>query len=253
MRKVKRGEPIEISASTWNSFIDAATFINKIATNMSGSGNILSGIGQGIILIKNSLGKDLEQFSAVHLSDIATISSDSANKDSKPFTASFPCLNTKTPDSTTTTEPYVITLEPIKSDSVGRAIAFGLVVARVSIVDASHQYAGPTTSGDCKLESKSSGTTRILWKSGSSDVQWAFLLLGAGGSVANSDVVICKTTGDLNGIGYKVNLYENGIHERYTSKGELFVPELALGSRLPDDTFIVGHKCFTIITGGNDE
>lgn len=256
MKKVKPGEPIEIAASTWNSFIDAASFMNKIATNMSSS-NIFGGLAQGVVLVKNTTGSDLDIFATVVLDgSIATAvesSDDEDNKNEKPFSSRLPCFNCITPSQKHSNKPFVVLVEPIKNNEIGRAVIFGLVVGKISIKDETHEYAAPDFSGgSCSLVSSLNGTARILWKGGASGEQWVVLLLGAGGSSNSNDVVLCEISGQISDVAYRVYLYENGIHEDYTSRGDLYFPELALGSELPNGTFIVGHKCFTKITGGND-
>lgn len=260
MNKVKPGEPIEIAASTWNSFIDAAAFMNKIATNMS-SNNPFGGLSQGVVLVKNTTGKDLDIFATLILDgSIATViettddSTEEGKEEKKPFSSRLPCFNGVAPSDNNINKPFVVLVEPLKSEEIGRAVIFGLVVGKISIEDGAHEFAAPDfNGGTCTLVSSFSGGARILWKGGDSGDQWVVLLLGASGSGGSSDIVLCEVSSKISEVAYRVYLYENGMQEGYTSRGELFFPELALGSELPGGTFIVGHKCFTNITGGNDE
>ena len=55
-------------------------------------------------------------------------------------------------------------------------------MAKVTIKDATHEFAKPTPGGAGTLESCETGTARIIWKAGNSGEQWCILQLGAGGA-----------------------------------------------------------------------
>ena len=70
MEKVKAGDSVVIRASTWNAFIDAANWTKEQKQNQLGKG-LRSGVGTGIVLIKNAEGEQRDRFTALVLSDIA--------------------------------------------------------------------------------------------------------------------------------------------------------------------------------------
>lgn len=70
------------------------------------------------------------------------------------------------------------------------------------------------------------------------------------------DVVLAKVThayvpdsGD--NVGYYIQLYENGIDEPYTDVGIMFMPEVAVNTMIPANSFVLAHMSQTLITGGN--
>jgi hypothetical protein len=79
--------------------------------------------------------------------------------------------------------------------------------------------------------------------------------LGNNNNHANC-VVMCRVlSGETtsNGFGkYKVALYENGPDSNKTGEGYLYIAELALGSTIPKDSWILGHKHFIQEVGGNE-
>ena len=52
MEKVRSGEAVNIKASTWNAFVDAANWVKEAKQNSLGAG-VRSGIGGGIVPMKN--------------------------------------------------------------------------------------------------------------------------------------------------------------------------------------------------------
>ena len=52
MNKVKTGDPIQIKASTWNSFIDAAEYVKNLQSDQGGS-PLKNGNYSGVVLLKN--------------------------------------------------------------------------------------------------------------------------------------------------------------------------------------------------------
>ncbi len=252
MEKVRQGEQVVIKASTWNGFVDAANWVKEAKQNSLGVG-IKSGIGGGIVPMKNMEETAYPRFSALVITGVAV--SPSANEDefvSCPTVFEGQKMTTEREDM-----PYAILLEPIEPGEIGRAMLLGLTPAKVSIKSAEDQYAVPkANSEDGALESSETGVARILWKAGGSGLQWCVLQLGgAGGGKPDEKVAMCKVTGGSSQSGYTVKVYPNGRSETggYSYDSTLFVPDIALDSDLPSGTWIIGHKALLPATGGDDE
>lgn len=250
MQKVRTGENLVIKASTWNAFIDAANFVKDERQNRIGKG-LKSGVGAGVVLIKNAESETRDRFTALVLNDIAV--PPSANEDE--FISCAPVFIGQKMTDEREGKPYAILLEPIAAGEIGRAMVFGIVPAKVSIQDADDQYAVPTpNSSSGALQSDSTGVARIVWKAGGTGTQWCLLQLGgAGGGSGGDKAYMCRVTGGSQTEGFNVTVYVNG---RYDSKtvysAILHVPELALGSEIPSGSWIIGHKCALEATGGNE-
>ncbi|MGN0847873.1 MAG: hypothetical protein ACI4RA_10885 [Kiritimatiellia bacterium] len=250
MEKVRAGETIAIKATTWNAFVDAANFVKEQRQNQSGKG-LRSGIGTGIVLVKNGESELRERFAALVLNDIAV--PPNANEDE--FVSCPPVFIGQKMTDEREGRPYAILLEPIAPGSIGRAMVLGIVPAKVTINDADDQYAVPTPgSSAVALQSDSTGVARIVWKAGGSGIQWCLLQLGgAGGGSGGDKAYMCQVSGGSTSAGYRVTVYPNGRYDsKTTSDGILYVPELALGSELPSGAWIIGHKSALKATGGSE-
>ena len=69
MNKVQTGDPIQIRASTWNSFIDAAEYVKNLQADQSG-GVLKNGVHNGVVLLKNEEGILFSRFSAMVITDV---------------------------------------------------------------------------------------------------------------------------------------------------------------------------------------
>ena len=252
MEKVRQGEQVVIRASIWNGFVDAANWVKEAKQNSLGVG-IKSGIGGGIVPMKNMEERDYPRFSALVITGVAI--SPTANEDE--FVSCPTVFEGQKMTSEREDMPYAILLEPIAAGEIGRAMLLGLTPAKVAILSADDQYAVPKANSDNgALESSETGVARILWKAGGSGTQWCVLQLGgAGGGKADERVARCKVTGGNSQSGYTVTVYPNG---RWDDGGAeysatMFVPDIALDSDLPSGTWIIGHKALLPATGGNDE
>ena len=250
MEKVRSGEQLVIKASTWNAFIDAANFAKEQRQNQLGKG-LRSGVGAGVVLIKNAEPELRDRFTALILNDIAVPPSANENE----FVSCPPVFIGQKMTDEREGRPYAILLEPVAAGAIGRAMVFGIVPAKVSIQDADDQYAVPTPNSSAgALQSDSTGVARIVWKAGGTGAQWCLLQLGgAGGGSVGDKAYMCQVTGGSQSAGFNVTVYPNGRYDsKVKSSGILYVPELALGSEIPTGTWIIGHKSALKATGGND-
>lgn len=250
MKKVRSGESLTIPAATWNAFIDAANWVKNQEENRNSRG-ISSGLGVGIVLIKNAEAELRDRFTALVISDVAVSPKDNEDE----FLSCPPVFVGVKMTEARAGAAYAILLEPIESGEIGRAMVLGVTPALVSIQDAADTYVEPvpnSTTG--ALRSSSTGVARILWKAGSSGQVWALLQLGgAGGGGGGGDkAYMCLVNGGSNTEGYRVTVYPNGRTDKGTESSILYVPDIALDSELPSGTWIIGHKCALRATGGSD-
>ena len=69
MNKVQTGDPIQIKAATWNSFIDAAEYVKNLQSDQRG-GPLSNGNYSGVILLKNGESTLFPRFSAMAITDV---------------------------------------------------------------------------------------------------------------------------------------------------------------------------------------
>jgi hypothetical protein len=75
-------------------------------------------------------------------------------------------------------DPFLVTIDPLDVGQTGRAAAAGVVVCRVNVTDATHQYARPVAGDPTGLASAGTGPARILYKPTGTGVKTAVVQLG---------------------------------------------------------------------------
>ena len=251
MEKVKAGDKVVIRASTWNAFIDAANWTKEQRQNQYGKG-LRSGVGTGIVLMKNGESEPRDRFTALVLSDIAI----PPNVNEDEFVSCAPVFVGQKMTEEREGKPYAILLQPLAAGEIGRAMVLGIVPAKVNIEDAEDEYAVPTPgSSTGALKSDATGVARIIWKAGGGGEQWCLLQLGgAGGGTGGEKAYMCKVNSGSVKSGYQVTVYPNGREDSSTIyNAVLYMPDLALDSDLPSGAWLIGHKCALKATGGEDK
>ena len=252
MNKVQTGDPIQIRASTWNSFIDAAEYVKNLQADQSG-GALKNGVHNGVVLLKNEEGILFSRFSAMVITDVL-IRPDANEME---FAGKCPAFIGRKMTDAYEGYPYAVLLEPIDAGKIGHALLLGVTPALVSILDPEHKFAEPVSSSATgALQSAENGVARILWKAGDSGSQWCMLQLGGagsgGGGTQDDRVILCKITGGNAQSGFSVSLFPNGKDQPSTGNGVLFAVELAVNAKLPAGSWVLGHKHMIAITGGNE-
>lgn len=249
MNKVQTGDPIQIKAATWNSFIDAAEYVKNLQSDQRG-GPISNGNYSGVILLKNGESTLFPRFSAMAITDVLI----RPDVNEPEFTGKCPAFLGRKVTNAYEEYPYAVLLEPVDAGKIGRALLLGIVPAKVSILDPEHKFAEPMVgNASGAMQSAENGVARIIWKGGNSGNQWCLLQLGGAGSGGGDDkVVMCQVARGSLGAGYEVNVYAEGKDSEATGSGILYLAELALNSTLPAGTWIIGHRAMLKVTGGNE-
>ena len=249
MNKVQTGDPIQIKAATWNSFIDAAEYVKNLQSDQRG-GPLSNGNSSGVVLLKNGESTLFPRFSAMAITDV--LIRPDANEPE--FTGKCPAFLGRKVTNAYEEYPYAVLLEPVDAGKIGRALLLGIVPAKVSILDPEHKFAEPMVgNASGAMQSAENGVARIIWKGGNSGNQWCLLQLGGAGSGGGDDkVVMCQVARGSLGAGYEVNVYAEGKDSEATGSGILYLAELALNSTLPAGSWIIGHRAMLKVTGGNE-
>ena len=249
MEKVRAGQAIEIKASTWNAFIDAAKFVKEAERNERGKG-LKSGVDVGIVLVKNTTSNTIPRFGALVLSGVCV--TPETNEDE--FVSCTPVFNGVKMTESLEGKPFGILLEPAEAGVIVRAMVLGVTPATVTINSSDDEYAIPKANSDTgALESSDTGVARILWAESGTGSKWCLIQLGGAGGGGSSDkVMMCKVTGGDAQTGYSVDVYPNGRYESSTSTAVMFLPDVALDADIPRGWWIIGHKAMLVATGGNE-
>lgn len=207
---VRPGEKLRIAASQIN-------FLNAMMRQDAGfTAGPLQGYepGRNIILCRNSTGVDITRWGVMEISGIEI--NPETNATSRRTFEEMPCVTGVMPTATTGSK-FVIAVEPIKSNAIGRVAVAGVVQAIVNVSNAAHGYAAPIASNQAELASAASGPCEILWKaSGTGNAKWALLRLQGG----SYPLRIGRTASAWNkGSTATITLYEGGTPPSETAAG----------------------------------
>lgn len=171
-----------LRADTMNALVDAAKQVRR-ERSRGQNGASVDGYGGDPpyleILVRNDTGSALGQWGVVRPADPLE------DPTAYPFEVSGrPLLKGLTP---TAGDTFAVTLEPIPTDQIGRAVVMGVAVANLSVTSSGDTYASCTTATD-KLTTGTTGTAKILWKESGTGSKLGLVLMqgvGAGGTAPN--------------------------------------------------------------------
>jgi len=233
MNKVRPGDPVAISAATWNDVLDAVAVSKH--SRRRGAG-IPDGLEVGIVRVKNTTEDDLDRFAALAVASGVGVTPE---KNVLAFQNEPPVLFGRT---WAGEGAWVVLQEPIPAGKIGRGMLFGVTPALVDIADDEHEFAEPIVDNVAgAIRSAASGTARILWKKGGTGLQWCLLHVGAGSGAAAEPSVCPAVVQSVSGGVYTVDLYANGILSPKTGRAQLMLTEASMLSFLDDGSVVLAH------------
>lgn len=175
LKKVQPGDPLEIPAQTFSTFIEAAQFVKAHQQNR-GRDARPEFRQTGIVLVQNDSGADRDRFDVLGID--APIITPAENLDEFQDRVTLAC---STPVPGTHLGRFVILLEPIPSGEIGRAVVSGVVQTYLYVYEDAHEWADvhPAPTGDeaYRLTSAQYGGAQILWKQSGVGWKWAVVRL----------------------------------------------------------------------------
>jgi len=170
LKKVRPGQPLDIPAATFNTFVDAAR--DYLQRQQATSGKPTQSFRQtGIVPVKNASGADAARFTVLGID--SPILSPSEAPDSFANQVAFVGVTATASHA----GKFVVLLEPIADGEIGKACVAGVCPAVVNVTDAGHQFAD-IAAGQPVLASCASGSALILWKDSGTGLKWAVVRLG---------------------------------------------------------------------------
>jgi hypothetical protein len=162
-----------LRADTMNALVDAAKIVRaKMSKGQTGGRfqPLRQGPGSLEVLIRNDTGATLSERSVVELTtplaDPLVYGLD--NQERPAFAADAP---------TGATSSIAVTVDPLGDGDFGRAVVLGVAVADLSVVDAGHEFCGPTATETGFLTTASTGPIRILWRESGTGNKLGIVLL----------------------------------------------------------------------------
>lgn len=163
----------------------------------------------------------LDAYSVVTYGNLLTPIDDASNL--RDQSSEDPCFQLGTPAAAT--DQFLVTLEPIAGQKIGRAVLAGLAVVQIDVTDASHTRAVPVAGETGHLASAASGGVPIVWKPSGTGLLWCWVRIdetgsgfdlgGGSGSGANAGGSGGGTTavGQFTHKNYRYTCDDDGLHE----------------------------------------
>jgi hypothetical protein len=174
LKKVSKGDKLRIPAAAYNSFIDTARDFQARQRGISSTPQAGTR-SSGIVLVRNDSGDDLSRYTVLGIDSPIIDPEDSLDG----FKNRVAVVGV-TPTEDDHVGKFVVLLEPLKSGAIGMAYGAGICPVKVDVPDedVEYPYADIVDGETANLEAKHYGAAAILWRAGSTGVQWALVRLG---------------------------------------------------------------------------
>lgn len=198
-QNARPGDPLRIAAEQIN-------YLNSLMRASGGfTGQGLQGwqAGTNLVMVKNTTGADVPRWGVLAVTGVEI--DPSAGESQATAFQEMACVRGAVPAADTAGR-FVVALEPIPVDGIGRAVASGVVAVKLDVANASDKFAGPKASTVAEMKS-GSGPAEILWKqTGTGTGKWALVRIGG-----RQPPRLGKTTASwLKNTTATIDLYEEG-------------------------------------------
>ncbi len=180
LQKVQPGDPLAIPAATFNTFIDVAQDF-KQRQQSTAQDRYREPRQTGILLVRNESGAERNRFDVLGITGPLVKPTENANE----FYGRV-ALRGGVPQESHVGR-FVVLLEPLRVNAIGRACLDGVCVVRVKMNAETDMFAEVKTGQTDKLESAPSGSAALLWvqppgeRSPDPTVAWTVAKLGNAG------------------------------------------------------------------------
>lgn len=189
LRKVKKGDKFDFTASAYNAFVDAAKYVKSRQADIGRNGSDTSD-DSNALFIKNLSGSDRQRFDILCLDEPVFGPDDNENefKSRLVMTAILPTQAQR--------DKMVVLLEPVGDGKIGRAALAGRVLVLVDFPDESTEFpcADIVDNDPSHLVASSTGPVQILWADSGIGQQWALVRWASSGTGGNSSARVATTS-----------------------------------------------------------
>lgn len=156
LRKVRRGDPLRISASAFNAFIDAARYASDRQNDVDPSASPAPRRCD-VVRVKNESGGLRGRY------DVLGLAGPVIKPTEHPTEFDTRVVLRGTTPTAQHRGRFVVLLEPLRPDAIGRAVLVGLTQGRVKVVDERHRYADVDDESPERLKSAGWGAAELVW------------------------------------------------------------------------------------------
>lgn len=187
-KKVRRGEPVKISAAAWNRVVDQVVTKPRFTSEPEAYPR-----PNFTVRVRNSSATGIAKWGVLEIANVLEAPTGATGVTGASTFESWPGLVGVAPTSTAGSS-FVVAVEPIKAGEIGMAAVDGVVQVKLNVQDASHKFCTTEAGSSAGLKTDSAGESRILWKeNGTGPSKWALVRMGAGGG--GGGVKVGKITG----------------------------------------------------------
>ena len=181
LKKAQAGQQLEIPAEAYNAFVDAARFVRERRHDVAQEST--EPLRQsGIIKVRNRSGAARDRFDVLMIDDpvVLPTANEQQFKNQVAFEGYEPSeqAHPEAPQRPVACQKFVVLLEPLPAEGIGRATVAGVTVARVNVIRESDRFAQLATGNASSLRSVSTGPAEVIWKEPGLGVKWAVVRLG---------------------------------------------------------------------------
>jgi len=198
LKKVTQGSPLQIPATAYNAFIDAAKS-NK-GLNQGARRGFSREQRSGVVLIKNNSGAAIERFQILGIDGPLFTPATAIDAFKRE-----PVLVGKAPIEVSHTGKFVVALEPIAQGDIGTACADGVCITQVNFPDpnvSSPRFAEISNGVTANLVARHRGDAEIIWHEGipaGGGTLWAIVRIGDSNAAAIFPVNLTQVGGSDGG------------------------------------------------------
>lgn len=184
LQKVKSGDPLKLSATAWNRFIDTALKVDRQKTSVANDSEP-DRRQVGEIWVRNdaSGNVNLDALSVVGLRQPLVLPSDS------PETFKYGPVVVSASEPTTVnigdlshaSGRLAVLQEPIAVGKIGRALVVGVTAVKLNVTHDRDEWADVASGVTATLQTGPTGAGRILWKESGTGTKWGVVQLGGAG------------------------------------------------------------------------
>lgn len=174
-RKIDTGDKPEHTA--WNAFLGLLPPHLRPSGTAKTRGRFDRNLYAGSLVMVKNAGSDLSKFGVLGVTT-TTIIDPATSADTLDGFQQRPTFEGNTPSLASHLGKFVVAVDPIPSGGYGLCVISGIVIVQVDILDADHRYADVKDADAAKLQSRSMGAARIMWKESGTGTKWAIVNIG---------------------------------------------------------------------------
>lgn len=171
--RVEAGQPISeaFSATGWNRAQDAADIVLGVRPGVTAATIGGPRLSYTPVLVRNDGTASIEKGESMRIIGLVIEPEEDSDSVEVVVRGAEP-FNNNAVD-----QPFVVAVEPIAQNAIGRAAIDGVVVAKINVTNSGHTGVLPQSNAPF-LKSYESGPATILWKEHGTGSKWALLHLG---------------------------------------------------------------------------